>query len=128
MIVHRWCSMIFVSVLIAFFFISCSSQPQPQPDARPDLHKADHPRARALDLVVPESSDDVTKLDDAALASQLAMANKLVNELTSQTFEMALEQEGASSAAYRTKLRQLKIAETRLGDLEQEQIRRKNAK
>ena len=108
-------------LVIAFTF-GCASQ---GPDAKEmETAASPDPRARALDLVVPDDPQDVTKLDDVALASQIEAMNRQVNELTAQTFEMALEPDGAASLAYRQKLRELKIAETRLGGLEQEQIRR----
>ena len=109
-------------LLVIAFTLGCASQ---RPEAKEvEATTPPDPRARELDLVVPDDPQDVTKLDDVALASQIEAMNRQVNELTAQTFEMALEPDGAASLAYRAKLRELKIAETRLGGLEQEQIRR----
>lgn len=109
--------------------IGCSS-PVADSKESPAASQPD-PRARALDLVIDDPMQDVTKLDDAALDASISTLNQQVNQLTAQLFQMATEPEGANleaNPAYRAKLRELKIAETQLGDLEMEQIRRQKAK
>ncbi len=116
-------------LLFAFTIGGCAG---PATDAKESqaTSKPD-PRVRALDLVVDDPMQDVTKLDDAALEAAINTLNQQVNHLTARLFQMATEPDGANletSPAYRAKLREVKIAETQLGELEMEQIRRREAR
>ena len=119
---------IFALLLLFFSVVGCASDPSPPAADVLGTPEKPHPRTRELDLIVPQSSSDPAKLDDAALAAAIGDANARVNALLGKSLQDAADYEGSDlsrDSAYRKMLLDMRTTETELGKFEDEAARRK---
>lgn len=115
-------------LFVCTLFVGCASEALPPSAEKPGTVEKPHPRTRELDLIVPPSSSDPVKLDDAALAAAIQAGNAQVNALLAKSLDYAAAYEGGDlsrDSAYRKMLLDMRAAETELGKLEDEAARRK---
>ena len=119
---------VFAMLLLCTSFVGCASDALPPSAEKPGAVEKPHPRTRELDLIVPPSSSDPAKLDDAALAGAIQAGNAQVNALLAKSLDYAAAYEGSDlsrDSAYRKMLLDMRTVETELGKLEDEAARRK---